>query len=175
MKPVRSRAHAFSHFADVHIFLGPGRTPSTVRDRKPPGGPSIFGALTLGTGCQEILRIHKMGKGSTRVRLDSHPGDAVLIAPVSRQIPWYQGILQGILLFWGSEAGFRCKKPLSCSDFSGNSLLKLTGKIFRRSGNILAITGNFKATEAFEKSLQPMSIQCPLWNCRLNRSTQRRR
>jgi hypothetical protein len=28
----------------------------------------------------------------------------------------------------------------------------------------LAITGNFKATEAFEKSLQPMSIQCPLWS-----------
>jgi hypothetical protein len=26
-------------------------------------------------------------------------GDAVLIAPVSKQIPWYQGILQGILRF----------------------------------------------------------------------------
>jgi hypothetical protein len=49
----------------------------------------------------------------------------VLIAPVSKQIPWYQGIL----LFWGSEAGFRCKKPLSCSDFSGNSLRGLSGKI----------------------------------------------
>jgi hypothetical protein len=30
-------------------------------------------------------------------------GDAVLIAPVSRQIPWYQGILQGIPRFWGLE------------------------------------------------------------------------
>jgi hypothetical protein len=29
-------------------------------------------------------------------------GDAVLIAPVSMQVPWYQGILQGILRFWGS-------------------------------------------------------------------------
>jgi len=54
---------------------------------------------------------------------------ATMIAPVSRQIPWYQGILQGILLFWGSEAGLRCKKPLSCSDFSGNSLRGLSGKI----------------------------------------------
>jgi hypothetical protein len=46
------------------------------------------------------------------------------------------------------------RKPLCRSAFSHNSLLKLTGKIFRRSGNLLAITGNFKATEAFEKSLQ---------------------
>ena len=59
---------------------------------------------------------------------------------------------------------YRGKKPLSRSHFSDNSLLKLTGKIFSRSGNLLAITGNFKATEAFEKSLQPMSIQCPLWS-----------
>src|SRR6476646_3509642 len=46
---------------------------------------------------------------------------------------------------------YRGKKPLSRSHLSDNSLLKLTGKIFRRSGNLLAITGNFKATEAFEK------------------------
>jgi hypothetical protein len=61
-------------------------------------------------------------------------GDAVLIAPVSKQIPWYQGILQGILLFWGSEAGLRCKKPLSCSGFSGNSLRGLSGKKFKEQG-----------------------------------------
>jgi hypothetical protein len=65
----------------------------------------------------------------TLVRKDWVVGDAVLIAPVSKQIPLYQGILQGILLFWGSEAGLRCKKPLSCSDFSGNSLRGLSGKI----------------------------------------------
>jgi hypothetical protein len=41
---------------------------------------------------------------------DRLAGDAVLIAPVSIQVPWYQGILQGILRFWGSEAGFHCKK-----------------------------------------------------------------
>ena len=68
--------------------------------------------------------------GIWRFELDSHPGDAVLIAPVSRQIPWYQGILQGILRFWGSEAGLYCKKALFCSDFWDNSLLELTGKIF---------------------------------------------
>src|SRR6476620_3642879 len=32
--------------------------------------------------CQEIVCVPKMGKGSTRDRLDSHPGDALLIAPV---------------------------------------------------------------------------------------------
>jgi hypothetical protein len=78
-------------------------------------------------------------------------GDAVLIAPVSMQIPWYQGILQGILRFWGSETRFSAKKPLRHSYLSSNSLRKLTGKIFRRSGNLLAVTGNFKATEAFRK------------------------
>jgi hypothetical protein len=31
---------------------------------------------------------------------DSHTGDAVLIAPVSMQIPCKQGILQGIGRFW---------------------------------------------------------------------------
>jgi len=68
-------------------------------------------------------------RGENLQATDCLAGDAVLIAPVSRQIPWYQGILQGILLFWGSEAGLRCKKPLSCSDFSGNSLRGLSGKI----------------------------------------------
>jgi hypothetical protein len=58
-------------------------------------------------------------------------GDAVLIAPVSTQIPWYQGILQGKLQFWGFEARFRSKKLLSRSDFSDNSLRKLTGKKFQ--------------------------------------------
>src|SRR6202023_1548415 len=57
-------------------------------------------------------------------------GDAVLIAPVSKQIPWYQGILQGILRFWGSETRFSTKKPLRCSHFWSNSLRRLSGKIF---------------------------------------------
>jgi hypothetical protein len=70
-------------------------------------------------------------------------GDAVVIAPVSRRIPWYQGILQGIFRFWGLETRFGPKKPLCRSHFSSNSLRKLTGKIFRRRGNFRPVTGNF--------------------------------
>jgi hypothetical protein len=66
---------------------------------------------------------------------DCLAGGAVLIAPVSKQIPWYQGILQGILRFWGLEARLSTKKPLRCSHFSSNSLRKLSAKIFRRTAN----------------------------------------
>jgi len=48
-----------------------------------PGGPSIFGGFAPATGYQEIVCVPKMGKRNIRVRLDSRPGDAVLIAPVS--------------------------------------------------------------------------------------------
>src|SRR5260221_8981194 len=75
---------------------------------------------------------------------DCLAGDAVLIAPVSKQIPWYQGILQGILQFWGAESRFRSNKPLCCSQFLNNSLLKLTGKIFRGTGNFWPVTGNLR-------------------------------
>jgi hypothetical protein len=54
----------------------------------------------------------------------------VLIAPVSKQIPWYQGILQGISRFWAYLDGFRSKKPLCRNDFSRNSLRELSGKRF---------------------------------------------
>jgi hypothetical protein len=41
----------------------------------------------------EINALHINCKsGIRRFELDSHPGDAVLIAPVSGQIPCYQGI-----------------------------------------------------------------------------------
>jgi hypothetical protein len=62
-------------------------------------------------------------------------GDAVPIAPVSKKIPWYQGILQGILRFWGLETRFSTEKPLRCSHFSSNSLRRLSGKIFWGLGN----------------------------------------
>src|SRR5260221_1666726 len=74
---------------------------------------------------------------------DCLAGDAVLIAPVSKQIPWYQGILQGILRFWGLGTRFSAKKPLRCSHFLSNSLRKLTGKIFWGTGNLFQVTGNF--------------------------------
>jgi hypothetical protein len=83
-----------------------------------------------------------------RVRLDSRPGDAVLIAPVSKQIPWYQGILQGILRFWGSETRFSAKKSLRGSHLSSNSLRKLTGKMLQVTGNFYRLTGNFTANIA---------------------------
>jgi hypothetical protein len=60
---------------------------------------------------------------------DCLAGDAVLIAPVSKKIPWYQGILQGILRFRGPETGFGAEKALRCSHFSSNSLRTLSGKI----------------------------------------------
>src|SRR5258707_6024212 len=73
------------------------------------------------------------------IRTDSHPGDAVLIAPVSNQIPWYQGILR----FWGLETRFSTKKPLRCSHFSSNSLRKLTAKIFWGTANLFQVSANF--------------------------------
>ena len=76
--------------------------------RKPP----LFVAFRVFLGCH--------------VRpLDCLAGDAVLIAPVSKQIPWYQGILQGILTFWGLETRSSTKKRLRCSHMSNNSLSKL--------------------------------------------------
>src|SRR5260221_7671150 len=74
---------------------------------------------------------------------DCLAGDAVLIAPVSKQIPWYQGILQGILRFWGLETRFSTKKPLRCSHFSSNSLRKLTAKIFWGTANLFQVSANF--------------------------------
>ncbi len=65
-----------------------------------------------------------------------------LIAPVSKQIPWYQGILQGILRFWGLETRFCAKKPLRCSHFSSNSLRRLSAKIFWRTANFQTVSGN---------------------------------
>jgi hypothetical protein len=57
-------------------------------------------------------------------------GDAVLIAPVSMRIPCKQGILQGILQFWGSLRQTGAERPLCRRHFSRNSLFKLSGKIF---------------------------------------------
>jgi hypothetical protein len=98
------------------------------------------------------------------------PGAYRDVRHVSTKFPCYQGILQGNLRFPGVTRQYRGEKPLSRSYFSDNSPIKLTGKTFRRSGNLLEITGNFRATrrpEAFEQLLRsfwPMGIQCPLWS-----------
>jgi hypothetical protein len=88
----------------------------------------------------------------------SHPGDAVLIAPVSTRIPCYQGIKQGILRFRGSETKFRSKKRLRCSVFPLNPLRKLTGKIFRGTGKFLTGTENFRAFRCRSRTDRPGSL-----------------
>src|ERR1700722_1308191 len=71
-------------------------------------------------------------------------GDAVWIAPVSSQIPCKQGILQGKSRFQASRRQSQSKKPLCRRDFSANSLSRLSGKNFRRTGNSKRLTGIFR-------------------------------
>jgi hypothetical protein len=69
-------------------------------------------------------------------------GDAVLIAPVSGQIPCEQGILQGNPQFWRLRRQYLRQKCRSRSDFSGISLEGLTGKTFRRTGKLSGVSRN---------------------------------
>ena len=87
-----SRVHSFPILRTHTIPWHPVERPSTARDTKPPGGPSIFGGFALGTGPQEKTHVHKMGKLMNGVtegefELDSHPGDAVLIRPSPNESP----------------------------------------------------------------------------------------
>jgi hypothetical protein len=61
-------------------------------------------------------------------------GDAVLIAPVSAQIPCKQGILQGNWQFWEAGDTGGSLKPLQNRHFTINSLLELTGNFFQQTG-----------------------------------------
>ena len=94
--------------------------------------PALFAlhvAHDVGTISTEIRLVRSMipsfattdARASAPESLSSATGDAVLIAPVSKQIPWYQGILQGILRFSGLETRFSAKKPPRCSHFSSNT------------------------------------------------------
>jgi hypothetical protein len=58
----------------------------------------------------------------SRFERDSHAGDAVVIAPVSSQIPFKQGILQGILEISLLETPPASKKRACRSGFLDNSL-----------------------------------------------------
>ena len=97
-------------------------------------------------------------------------GDAVLIAPVSKQIPWYQGILQGILRFCGLETRFGIKKPLRCSQFWRNSLRRLTAKIFWGTANFKTVSGIYNSRNRASVSMsncspnsrRPGSLERPL-------------
>src|SRR5712664_1377042 len=70
----------------------------------------------------------------------------------------YQGILQGILRFWGLETRFSTKKPLRCSHFSSNSLRRLTAKIFWGTANVFQVSrdldpeGNYSRPAAVRPS-----------------------
>jgi hypothetical protein len=68
-------------------------------------------------------------------------GDAVLIAPVSNEIPCKQGILQGI-----SQKSVLVRRPLrrkrlSRSDFPQDSLVDLSGKSLARTGILARLSG----------------------------------
>ena len=76
--------------------------------------------------------------GQTLERL---AGDAVQIAPVSGQIPCKQGILQGKSRIWADRRKSQSRKPLCRRDFSMDSLSKLSGNSFRRTGIFRWITG----------------------------------
>jgi len=85
-------------------------------------------------------------------------GDAVLIAPTSGQIPWYQGILQGIFRFWGLGTRFISKKPLRCSHFSSNFLSKLTGKTFWGTRNLFHVSRNLIGKPCHSRAALPLEM-----------------
>ena len=96
--------------------------------------------------CRDFRPIFASFRSAGRSR-ECLAGDAVQIALVSSQIPCKQGILQGKSRFLASKRRSKSKKPLCRRDFSVNSLSKLSGKNFRRTGNSIRITGNFMRPE----------------------------
>src|SRR5439155_18815850 len=60
------------------------------------------------------------------------------------------------------ERIFNSRKPLYCSRFSNSSLVKLTGKLFQRSGNLLAITGIFRTNRGLRKMATDVFARSPL-------------
>jgi hypothetical protein len=67
----------------------------------------------------------------------------------------------------------RCKNPLCCRHFWHNSLRKLTGKVFRITGNFRQIPGNVASiiasytgipTKAAQWNIDPISVAVRLWH-----------
>jgi hypothetical protein len=79
----------------------------------------------------------------------------VLIAPVSREIPCEQGILQGIPRFSEISRDEVSLSPCCDAVFSSNSLPVLTGKLFRATGNLVDSVQGFAAGcgELFEVAI----------------------
>ncbi|MEH2567751.1 hypothetical protein V1289_007378 [Bradyrhizobium sp. AZCC 2289] len=65
------------------------------------------------------------------------------------------GNFTGKFAIWRPRNRFRVKKPLCCSDFSHNSLRKLTGKKIWITGTENPRTGNFRASAKSPKALMP--------------------
>jgi hypothetical protein len=93
--------------------------------REKPGFPGLSGA-----GCKLSLDEGLAGWRRSADRACLHANSLLT------------GNLQGKTRFRGSHDRFYGKKRLCHIGFSRNSLRKLTGKLFRRTGNFLAGTGN---------------------------------
>jgi len=85
-------------------------------------------------------------------------GDAVVIAPVSGQIPCKQGIFQGISQNPGPEDTPIKRKAGSCSHFFHDSLLKLTGKMFWRTGILDALNRETRIEKQSTLRCEPSSF-----------------
>lgn len=121
----------------LHAFRSHSRAPSFISSR------ANLPLCDLATCGAFRMKIRQIQKASDFIE-QTLAGDAVQIAPVSSQIPCKQGILQGKSRFWASRRQSQSKKPPCRRDFSANSLSKLSGIVFRRTGNSKRITGIFR-------------------------------
>jgi len=76
-------------------------------------------------------------------------------------------IIQGISRFRSAKGRFWSTNLLCRSDFSRNSLRRLTGKTFRRSGNFIPVSGNeflnyadMRATRTFARAIRGRLQDC---------------
>jgi hypothetical protein len=111
-----------------------GISPEPGRDFRRFGRPeALSGKMETGIRCVKARQRRaflELDEVSSR-KPDWLAGDAVLIAPVSRANSLLTGNFTGKIAILGVlRRDSHGKKPLSCSDFSHNSLCKLTGKIF---------------------------------------------
>jgi hypothetical protein len=81
---------------------------------------------------QAFLQVVKRGPGRT----DCVAGDAVLFAPVSMRFPCKQGIFQGIFQNLARKGFLFRRKSLRRRRFAHNSLIKITGKEFSKTGKL---------------------------------------
>ena len=105
------------------------RSPETIGDEK---SPTLAGLSATKEGNSPKRGLPGWRHSADRTRLQANS--------------LLTGNFTGILRFRGSLDRFRSKKPLRRSHFSRNSLRKLTGKIFQRTGNFFAGIREFRVT-----------------------------